>query len=394
MFRLWRYLQKNSAATLVIVMLVGSGDLRAEPYLAVRHGYKCSQCHVNPTGGGMRTRFGNIYAQTRLPREVLSSRQVRSFLDGDPDGPDDSPVDAILPASSYFSGRFADVAALGGDFRLNYRTVFGGADDESSSFDLAAGNLYGALELLGGGLTVYLDEDVAPGGASAREAFGLLRGPKSSYLKAGRIMLPFGLRIEDDEAFVRELTGFNFGVQDLGVEAGWEPGPWSMAVAASNGSQGSSDDNKDKQATALVSFIDRHWRLGTHATWNNAATANRFAVGGFAGVGFGPLALLGEIDHVVDELEEVAGEPTTHQLLVYGAASYEVTRGVNLRFAYDWADPDTGKSDDSFIRLSWGIEYFPVQFVQLRAFYRYRDDIEASPRDDESVLDFELHVFF
>ncbi len=417
---------------LVALMALGAGStLRAEPYLAVRYGYKCSQCHLNPTGGGKRNRFGVVFSQTELPARIVSAADLRyvfgaptsgsvatgASLPGDyaalsaadvaalsaaaaaASGDDDDGdlglgLGSLTPASMFTSGYVADFLSIGGDLRALFRMIDrNNADTTSSSFEITEANIYGDFELFDGRLHLYFDETLAPGGAASREAFGLLFGPWDTYLKAGRMMLPFGFRLQDDAAFIREVTGFNHGVQDLGVEIGWEPGPFSMALAVSNGSQGSSDDNTDKQVSGTISFIERYWRLGAHATWNNTAFAKRIAFGGHGGVNVGRFSLLGEVDYIVDDLELATGRDTQRQLLAWGGVNYHLTQGVNLRFSYDYADPDISQSDDSFIRLSAGVEFFPTQFTQVRIFYRFRDETETSIRDDESIIEIELHIF-
>ena len=57
-------------------MLALAGTAQAEPYLAAQMGLKCAQCHVNPTGGGMRNVYGNTFAQTTLAQKRIGARRI------------------------------------------------------------------------------------------------------------------------------------------------------------------------------------------------------------------------------------------------------------------------------------------------------------------------------
>src|SRR2546429_9013310 len=74
-----------SARCLTLAVLLAAGA-HAEPYLALTQGAKCSQCHVNPTGGGLRNAFGDVFSQTQLPARPIDTRthiwagQIARFL--------------------------------------------------------------------------------------------------------------------------------------------------------------------------------------------------------------------------------------------------------------------------------------------------------------------------
>ena len=81
-------------------------------------------------------------------------------------------------------------------------------------------------------LLVYVDEQVAPGGALNREAWGMFWWDDHTwYVKAGQMYLPFGLRLQDQTAFVQQITNINMTTPDQGLEVGWEKGPWDAQLA-------------------------------------------------------------------------------------------------------------------------------------------------------------------
>ena len=64
------------------------------------------------------------------------------------------------------------------------------------------------------------------------------------------VCLPFGLRLQDQSAFVRQVTGINMATPDQGVEFGWLKGHWDAQLAASNGTAGGAGTSNGKQSSA------------------------------------------------------------------------------------------------------------------------------------------------
>src|SRR5271154_4029104 len=141
----------------------------AEPYIAVQQGLACGQCHVNPTGGGMRTAVGNAFAQGVLPAEHVDT------------------------GNFVWTGAINNYIAMGGDFRAEATWSSGTA--ASSAFNTEQARIYLGITPIPDRVLLYIDEQVAPGAAGNREAWAMFRfGAGVWYLRGGQMYLPYGLR--------------------------------------------------------------------------------------------------------------------------------------------------------------------------------------------------------
>lgn len=337
----------------------------AEPYLAVRTGAKCASCHVNPTGGGKRTESGNKYGQTELPATRL-----------------DYPP---------WSGKMSDHVALGGDFRASLDAVSVPNTSDTLEFN-TRGQVYLEVQPLVDRLTLYLDERVTPGAATSREAFAMLWfGDKAAYVKAGRMFVPFGLRIEDDTAFIREVSGTTFSSSDDGVEGGLELGSWSASLALTNGAGGAAETNRSKQITALASYVRPLWRAGASFSANSTEGAERDMQSAFAGLRTGPVSWIASAVWISDE-SAAAGRTRRWASLAEG--NWEFARGHNLKLTYEYYDPSRDIREDQRERYSALWEYTPFQFTQLRAGLRKNEGIPQNDSQNATELFVQWHAYF
>src|SRR5687768_6117376 len=270
-----RYTQSLVVAVLFAFALL-PGAAMAEPYLAVASGLKCGNCHVNPSGGGKRNAFGTLYARNEISARAVELVEGRSPWTGD-------------VVSRWF--------AVGGDFRGGYSSVDIPGFAETSDTDVSRATVYAEFRALPNLLSLYVDQKIAPDDSENREAYLLLKPKQGKFtVKAGQMFVPFGLRLEDDNAFVRQATGINFLTPDDGLELGLELAKWSAQLAVIEGQAGADD-----QISASAVYVQPRWRVGASVNTSEDAFGDREMQSVFAGLKTGPISWLAEVSLISDQ---------------------------------------------------------------------------------------------
>lgn len=379
----------------------------AIPRFAVRTGLDCSACHVNPTGGGIRTAFArNAFARQWLALPAKAT-------------PNDEP----------FSTDLSRYLAIGTDVRSGY--IWQNSPDpafrDTSSLVTMQADLY-IHARPSPKLALYWDQGVYGG----FEAFALMRpfGEREGwdfYVKAGRFVIPFGVREANHTIWTREAIGLGPRDRDNGVEAGCNFGNFSAQLAIVNGTYG--DAFLDAGGTRELRTFDKavaarlvlRLRAGPLRVWHAASAlyndnvsqqnpvfspalfpgsqasaiptgVNELRLGGFLGLGLGRLGYVGEIVVVKDSF--AADIP-----IIIGYTSYQeltVTpfQGFDIGGTYEFADSDIEFTRGRVERLGGVIEFFPMPFLELRGMYRHswgeNDWLIGGARDDLEIM---VHLF-
>jgi hypothetical protein len=346
----------------------GAGTARAEPYLAVQFGFKCNQCHVNPTGGGLRTTFADVLAQTVLPAAHLDT------------------------GSDNWSGALGQYFRVGGDLRFDAQATQVPHAETVQEFSLEQTRVYLEANVIPNRLLAYIDEQVAPGGALNREAYVLYWSASHDwYLKAGQMYLPFGFRLQDQTAFILTATGINMTTPDQGVEFGWEHGHIDAQFAVSNGTAGGAVSSDGKQYSSQFSWVESAWRVGAAANFNDQSGGSKRAFGVFGGLRTGPISWLAQAE-IIDDESIASGQGK--QLASLIEADWLIARGHNLKITEEFLNPNRAVENGEQTRWSLVYELTPIQFAQIRTGFRWSDGIPQDPAEHQRLYFVELHGYF
>jgi hypothetical protein len=368
---------------LIAAMLAQAGVGRAEPYMAVRSGAKCSDCHTNLTGGGKRTPFAHIHAH-----DILHDLQILPIPKG----------------VKGFTGEVNSYISIGGDLRFRNSTIFEDRPNaqgrvplnkafrdrvQSNNLLVQEALVYLQVDLIPDMVTFYTDLNI-DGGVTTRETFGLVRGllPWDFYTKAGRFYPTFGLRVWDDEAFIRARSGYTFANPDEGVELGIAPGPFFLATSITNGEGGDRDVATTVNGYGV--FEDIPVVRTILAGMSFARQSNKRDVAAFyAGSNLWKFTYLAEFDLIDDRT--VASEIARDQYAAYSEVNLLLFDWLNIRGTFDFVKV---ANDRDQTRYSIGVEPFIDRYIQPRIQYRINNGPADKPQQNQPELLVELHMLF
>jgi hypothetical protein len=353
---------------------VAAYDAGAVPRYSVRYEQNCMLCHVNPTGGGMRS----AYATDELvPQELAMSPKEPAAL-------------AVL--DTYLNKHIR----IGADFRNQFMLFSEGSPEANQQgFFPMQGDLLLSFQLDPKGVLYY-----KRGISNATEYFYVGHVlPWGGYVKGGRFVPPYGWKFDDHTMYVREYEGFAPPTHsDAGIEMGLAPRFGDLTVAVVNGNRGGTLDNDRRLAVAArastrfhlgpalaVAGLSGYTQPGIDTDVNRA--------GAFGALSLGPVTWLGQADLTRDD---PASGPAESRLVTSHELSVLLRQGVEVLGTYDFLDPDRDFETGALTRFGVGAKAMPRSFMAIEMLYRHTDVQQgarfAGPDYDEGV--FQLHLLY
>ncbi len=389
---------KGSLIALPLLLWFCVESVWALPRFSMRVGVQCIACHVNPSGGGMRTEAGTLYSRMSLPYKP-----------------------ALRITGEKFTPKINDFFTVGTDLRV---MAFDDDRGTTSIFPMQADFYFSAQ--LTEKITLYYDQGFRRGlDLNNFETFALAQVlPFNGYVKVGKFVPAFGWKLDNHTAFIRggnastsgagsrspdfadntDGTGFSHLDKDVGAEIGFYPGKASIQFAVLNGGRDSTNDFDNNTGKAFVSRADYVVDFGVaQATFGGSfyqsdeSSSLETIYGTHFGANWSKFTYFGEIDRETldDEITQEGARRGLRRTASYHELDYLAVRGVDLKLIYEFIDPDREISGDSLTRLSGGVEFFPVPSQEIRLEYRHTfGNQDVNPDADLNEIILMYHLFF
>jgi len=290
--------------------------------------------------------------------------------------------------------------SIGADARFNatFQQTEQEENNTSKSFEVSSAQVYININIPNSNLSLYIDQQVSPGSAINREAIVMYQfeqgmSIQDSYVKAGKLFIPYGLRIEDDSAFIRTATGMNFDNSDNGVEYGLSYKNLAINLYVANGtSQATNNDDSFLYGMRFEQLFS-NFRIGSSIALNDGDKQVQM-LNVYGGTQWRDFTFLAEIDYLTLEAANNFNQQDITQLVSLAEINYQWKQGWNFKLTAEYFDSDENVSENEQTRYSLIGEYTPISNVQLRLGFRATQDIPQKPQQNYDMVFMQSHFYF
>jgi hypothetical protein len=392
----------------------------------------CQGCHVSPTGGGLRTPMGRFYAQESLGmwgRRPSDSADPMRFHDGN------APTEGRYRLGKGFEGwwpgevefrtiddRLGHIRPdpqwqIGGDYRTLSIYPTDGSDRDITAFPMQIDTYLAAHPLPN--LSAYLDVGLQGsqqrtfdelGGDDdeekvhfatdilwLRELYVMLHDlPGGTYVRGGRIPLPYGWRLPDHTAFTR-ADMFDQYRHAYGVETGWAPNEfWTNMAVYYQGIDdwpGEVDLPHGGGVTMQGGVRQLGYTVGGSLhVFAGADGYREYMAGPMFGLNLFPVAYLGELAMRrtagvdLDETAALGDLGARTSLFALHEVQLMAVQGLTPRLRYEWTDRNVLYAQDHVHRLMAGVQWDILWSLQLDLSWRQAFRPATEGRDSSELL--------
>ena len=323
----------------------------ALPRFAVQNGSSCILCHVNPTGGGLRNDHGtNVVALDELPLERWLER-----------GNED------------WEGYVGDHLQVGGDFRLQGIQYNNSDTTRETAFFPMQADIYTYLNLHENA-GVFTKIGIRGSGFISPEYWFLLNNlPQNAWLRIGRTLPNYGLRVDDHTSFIRagNLSKTNVGLEKEGFF--FTPSKsmpvileWGMPLKVGLRWTTSASTPIVFNGEGLKNFTSQIYYSGSFDQFSLMLSLNYMQeedftmVGISGGLAYADFTWTFEADRAENWIEG------SQSLALYDEIAWEIIQGIQLIGKYDFFDPETEWASGAISRYTFGAEIYPLNIMEIK----------------------------
>ena len=352
----------------LILFIIPLSLIFSLPSYAIEQNSNCINCHINPTGGLMRNDYGsNIYS--------LDELSIRKWITED----------------KKFDGFISDNIQIGGEFRIqSYK-----GRKSTSIFPMQI-DLYSNVDF-DNNISLFLKY------GAKQELYLLLDDYNNvDWIKIGKTIPDYGLKLDDHTSFIRGGNSSNTFVYSGSIDQGLifdyaaeydDPILIEMGLKINkNISLTSSISNgivNDNENNITISIKSKSSSIYGNLLFGSSLMKEKDfkMLGIFGGFAKNKLTLSFEFDKAYNWIENFKSMATYMELI------YKPIQGVHLTAKYDYFDKDISVLDGSTERYSFGVNFFPINMLELKFQIREYELFSIDTNINTEYL-VQLHTWF